>query len=153
MVEIWQIYLVGGLFTVSLLVVLYLLIKRYLNKRYESEKPDLIRNFKCIDGHIVKSKGELIIDNYLYLNGIQHIYEKKVRIKGHKIKTDWYLPQYNTFIEYWGYYGNEYMKRKKEKLKLYHQTRLKLISIENEMFQNIYYHLNKFLKKKITQKS
>ncbi|MFX0059645.1 MAG: hypothetical protein ACFE85_16885 [Candidatus Hodarchaeota archaeon] len=147
MVEIRQIYLVGAIFTAVILIILYIILKRYIN-RNKYEKPELLKYLKSIDGHIVKSKGELIIDNYLYLNGIQHIYEKKLKIKGQKVKTDWYLPEYNAFIEYWGYYGKEYMKRKKEKLKIYRKAKLKLISVENRMFNDIYQNLNKFLQKK-----
>jgi len=101
-----------------------------------------------MDGHIVKSKGELIIDNYLFLNEIRHTYEKELKMGGQKVKSDWYLPEYDIYIEYWGYYGKNYINRKKEKLRLYRNARLKLISIENFMFNDIYHYLNKLVKKK-----
>jgi len=84
------------------------------------------KNFKCLDGHLVKSKGELITDNYLYILGIRHEYEKKIKMLNHKVKCDWYLSEFNIYIEYWGFHGKNYLKRKKEKIKLYKKTKLKL---------------------------
>ena len=67
------------------------------------------------------------------------------------LKYDWYLPKYKTYIEYWGYYGKNYMKRKDEKLNLYRKGKLKLISIEDIMLKDIYSNLekelNRFIKK------
>ena len=91
-----------------------------------------------MDGHVVKSKGELIIDNYLYIHGIKHFYEKTIRVNGNPIKYDWYLPEIKLYIEYWGFYGKEYEARKKEKIRLYNKGKLDLLSIENEMFDDIY---------------
>jgi len=53
------------------------------------------------------------------------------------------LPELKLFIEYWGYYGKEYDERKKEKIRLYKKGKLDLLSIENEMFDDIYKHLDK----------
>ncbi len=103
--------------------------------------PQRATSFKCLDGHIVKSKGELIIDNHLYRLGLAHEYENTIRVKGDPIKYDWYLPKYDVYIEYWGYYGKEYMKRKVEKLGLYRKGKLKLISIEDIMLKDIYSNL------------
>jgi len=147
MVEIWQIIFVGGILSALILLFIYYLIKKIRKRSSKYRKPDQLTDFKCLDGHVVKSKGELIIDNFLYLNGIQHKYEKKIKIRGQTIKTDWYLPKYKVYIEYWGYYGKAYMKRKKKKLKLYKKANIKLVSIENEMFHDIYYHLKRYLKK------
>ncbi len=98
-------------------------------------------SFKCLDGHIVKSKGELIIDNHLHHLGLEHEYENIIEIQGNSVKYDWYLPEYEVYIEYWGYFGKNYMKRKEEKLKLYQKGKLKLISIEDVMLKDIYSNL------------
>lgn len=124
-----------------IVIILYYAFK-YLRK---SRKSVLISSFKCIDGHVVKSKGELIIDNFLHINGIKHIYEKTIKVNGHSIKYDWYLPDIRIYIEYWGYYGKEYEARKKEKIKLYKKGKMLLLSIENEMFDDIYSNLRKKL--------
>ena len=57
------------------------------------------------------------------------------------LKYDWYLPEIDVYIEYWGYFGKDYMKRKEEKLDLYRKGKLKLISIEDIMLQDIYSNL------------
>ena len=111
-------------------------------KKYIPKKTTL---FKCIDRHLVRSKGELIIDNYLHRLGIEHEYEKTIRVQGKPLMCDWYLPRLKVYMEYWGYYGKKYMKRKKEKLQLYRKGRLNLISIENFMFRDIYSTLEKKL--------
>ena len=115
---------------------------RYLRKK---KKIIPISTFKCIDGHVVKSKGELIIDNYLYIYGIKHFYEKTIKINGNPIKYDWFLPDIKLYIEYWGFYGKEYEARKKEKIRLYNKGKLDLLSIENEMFDDIYKNLDERL--------
>ena len=135
-------------FSILFLYFLYQIFK-ILRK---SEKSIPISSFKCIDGHIVKSKGELIIDNYLFIHGINHFYEKTIRVNGHPIKYDWYLPDIKLYIEYWGYYGKEYEARKREKIKLYDKGKLDLLSIENVMFDNIYKNLDEKIGKFIDLK-
>lgn len=155
--------------TISLVIGLYLILlivifityksikKKRDNKSNKKPKKELsqsiqIKKYTCLDGHVVRSKGELIIDNYLHLLKIDHKYEKSIHIYGSKIKYDWYLPKYDVYIEYWGYGGKAYEKRKKEKLRLYKKAKLKLISIENYMFYDIYSEFDKLLKKFIDMK-
>ncbi len=136
-------FLFGGFVFIIIFIFFYYLAKNIRNlfkKSYKSETPS---SFKCLDGHIVRSKGELIIDNFLHNNQIQHEYEKTIKVRGKPIKCDWYLPKLDIYIEYWGYFGKEYMKRKEEKLKLYKQGKLTLLSIENIMFKDIYSNLEK----------
>lgn len=139
-------FVVGFLVLFIFFTIYYQLI-RFLNKVKASEKTELFLKLRCLDGHIVKSKGELIIDNYLYLRGIQHIYEKTIKINEKSIKSDWFLPELKLYIEYWGFYGKEYIKRKEEKIKLYRKSKTDLISVENQMFSDIYTNLDKMLKK------
>jgi predicted nuclease of restriction endonuclease-like RecB superfamily len=84
--------------------------------------------------------------------GIDHEYENVIEVYGEVMKYDWYLPEYNIYIEYWGYFGKTYMKRKKEKIHLYRKGKLKLISIEDVMFRDIHLNLQKQLTK-ITKKN
>jgi hypothetical protein len=119
----------------------------YKNRSKIKKKKVTLSKYRCLDDHLVRSKGELIIDNYLYFLGISHIYEKIVLLRGNKVKCDWFLPKYDIYIEYWGYSGKKYLKRKEEKLKLYCKGKLKLISIENWMFYDIYSSINKNLEK------
>lgn len=93
--------------------------------------------FKCKDGHIVKSKSEREIDNYLFDKGIPHAYEKVVSIdadSSHDIHPDFCLPNYqgkgeDVFIEHWGFNSNnrDYYKSKKYKIGLYQKMKLTII--------------------------
>jgi hypothetical protein len=131
-------------FFIGLFYYLILKISKFSKKKY---LPQRALSYKCLDGHIVKSKGELIIDNYLYHLGIDHKYERSIKIRGKFLKYDWYLPDVDIYIEYWGYYGKKYMKRKKEKLELYRKGKLKLISIEEFMLRDINLNLQRELVK------
>ncbi|TFG23093.1 MAG: hypothetical protein EU532_13785 [Promethearchaeota archaeon] len=139
-------FLLGGIISITLFLIIFYLFKKlktYFAKRYI---PESATSFKCTDGHIVRSKAELIIDNYLYNCNISHEYEKAIKVNGKTILYDWYLPEFEIYIEYWGFYGKNYMKRKEEKIKLYKKGKLKLISIEDIMFKDIYFHLEELLK-------
>ena len=137
----------GGIVCVICVCVIYFLIIKIFKFSKKKYIPQRATSFKCLDGHIVKSKGELIIDNYLYHLGITHEYENTIRVQGKPMKYDWYLPEYDIYIEYWGYYGKKYMKRKKVKLELYRKGKLKLISIEDFMLRDIDKNLQKEISK------
>jgi hypothetical protein len=141
--------LIGGAILVLIIIIIIKIIQKAFITKKKEELPNSkrIQLFKCLDGHFVKSKGELIIDNYLTILGIDHIYEKTIKIKGNNVKCDWYLPDNDIYIEYWGSSGQKYNKRKKEKLKLYKIANKKLISIENIMFGDLYSNIDKMLKK------
>lgn len=92
---------------------------------------------RASDGHICKSKSEVIVDNYLYNNKICHAYELKVKeipqSSERAVVADWYIPIEGTtgvYIEYWGMDTKDYQDNKEEKLKLYEKYNVKLISIE-----------------------
>ena len=144
-------FLFGGFIFLVIFVFFYYLIKKIRNFFKKSYQPETPSSFKCLDGHIVRSKGELIIDNFLHNNNIQHEYEKTIKVRGKPIRSDWYLPKIDIYIEYWGYFGKEYMKRKEEKIKLYKQGKLTLLSIENIMFKDIYLNLKTYFNGSIAQ--
>ncbi|MEZ4802088.1 MAG: hypothetical protein R2797_04890 [Gelidibacter sp.] len=91
------------------------------------------------DGHIVRSNSELIIDLWLNYHSIIHEYEPLIyKNKKVVIVSDFYLPEYDCYIEYWGLEGDsEYEKRKLEKIKIYKDLKLKLISIYNKDLNNL----------------
>lgn len=93
--------------------------------------------FTCKDGHIVKSKSEREIDNYLFEHNIPHAYERELPYGGTAKETlhpDFYLPHYlgqdkHVYIEHWGYNENNisYTKTKKFKLPIYKQLNITLV--------------------------
>ena len=91
----------------------------------------------CRDGHIVKSKSEKFIDDYLFLAGIPHAYEREIpygRENHDIIRPDFYLPNYlgegkHVYLEHWGYNENNlhYTKTKKFKMEKYREMGITLI--------------------------
>ena len=149
MSEIIIYFILGGIIFLAVYILILIgvrKLKKWLIKKGRIERPT---SFKCLDGDIVRSKGELIIDNHLYRLGIRHVYEEKVKVRGKTIMCDWYLPEHEVYIEYWGFYGKLYMRRKQEKIELYKKGKLTLISIEDIMLADIYPNLEKELKKHV----
>lgn len=89
------------------------------------------------DGHMVRSRGEAMIDGLLYEHRIVHAYERLVPIE-EAMYCDFFLPEYNLYIEFWGMESNpKYKTRKERKLDLYRQNGLKLIEIKDEHINNL----------------
>lgn len=93
--------------------------------------------YTCKDGHIVKSKSERDIDNYLFEHGISHAYERELPYGASEkevLHPDFYLPNYlgdgkHVYIEHWGYNENniQYKKTKKFKMPIYERLGITLI--------------------------
>lgn len=56
---------------------------------------------RTLDGHYVRSKAELIIDNWLYMNGVVHAYDRQLPIES-DVLGDFYLPSGKVYLQYWG---------------------------------------------------
>lgn len=110
--------------------------------------------FRADDGHMLMSRGEVIIDNYLFKNNIMHVYEKKVYDKTNVEESctcDFYLPIYDLYIEFWGMENNQkYESQKEWKEKIYITNNFDLINIyPYDLDNGIDDFLNKeFLKRK-----
>ena len=112
--------------------------------------------FTCTDGHVVKSKSEMIIDNWLFEHGIPHAYEKKLPIdanESHDLHPDFCLPGYHddpddVYIEYWGYNesNKEYTKSKNYKMKVYKQLKVTVICLEEKDIMDINASMSRKLK-------
>lgn len=92
---------------------------------------------RASDGHMVRSRGEAMIDGLLYEYRIVHAYERLVPIE-ETMYCDFFLPEYNIYIEFWGMEGNpKYKARKEKKLELYRQNELRLIEVKDEHINNL----------------
>lgn len=91
------------------------------NKRFEDFRKKYPANIRCQDGHYVRSKSERDIDDFFFHNKIRHVYEPTyINQKTKKSKCpDFYLPDYNLYIEYFGLKTEKYLKDKEEKIRLY----------------------------------
>jgi hypothetical protein len=86
---------------------------------------------RTADGHLVRSKAEMLIDNWLYMAGIVHAYERKLPIE-ETLYCDFYIPTGKVYIEYWGYEDDsKYIARKKIKQEIYKKYNLNLIELND----------------------
>ncbi|UCE36366.1 MAG: hypothetical protein JSW00_12650 [Thermoplasmata archaeon] len=88
------------------------------------------------DGHRVRSRGELIIDNWLYHQSIVHAYERRVPIE-EELYCDFFIPMGQCYIEYWGLEEDAYKERKKVKKDLYSRHSKKLIELYDKDINKI----------------
>ena len=92
---------------------------------------------RSTDGHFVRSKAEMLIDNWLYMAEIVHAYERKLPVE-EDVYCDFYIPTGKVYIEYWGYENNpKYLKRKKAKQDIYEKYGFNLIELVDEHVQNL----------------
>jgi len=97
---------------------------------------------RTIDGHYVRSKAEMLIDNWLYQYGLIHAYERKLPID-EDVYCDFYIPSGNgrpqaVYIEFWGLENDpKYAERKKKKIEIYKKEGLSLIELTDADLQNI----------------
>ena len=113
------------------------------NTSQDDSKPE--KNFRekfqakhrSTDGHFVRSKAEMLIDNWLYMAEIVHAYERKLPIE-EDVYCDFYIPTGKIYIEYWGYdVDQKYLARKKKKIEIYKKYGFNLIELQDEDVQNL----------------
>jgi hypothetical protein len=94
-------------------------------------------NFICCDGHKVSSVQEQKIDNWLYFSGLLHAYQRRLPFE-EKYLSDFYLPQYHLYIEYWGE-GNtpSQLPEKMSKKERIVQAGFKLIELDDQDIESL----------------
>lgn len=93
--------------------------------------------FRTTDGHRVRSRAEVLIDNWLYMQKIVHAYERRVPIE-EELLCDFYLPDGNVYIEYWGMERDRrYAERMQKKRELYGRHGLNLVELNDESILNL----------------
>jgi len=92
---------------------------------------------RATDGHFVRSKAEMLIDNWLYMAEIVHAYERKLPVE-EDVYCDFYIPTGKVYIEYWGLEDDpRYRERKERKLALYQRYGFRLIELRDSDVQNL----------------
>lgn len=72
---------------------------------------------RCKDGHYVRSNNEKTIDDRLYEKRVFHEYETRYKaIDGQPYYPDFYIPDANLYIEYFGVSENKEKNNKKKEL-------------------------------------
>lgn len=110
-------------------------------------------------GEEVRSIAERKIADYFSENNINYVYEREAKTKGiffdSRISSpDFYLPDYDVYVEYWGLVDSEdyktrkrYEKKMRWKMAQYYKNKIKFISIYPSNMENLDWIFRKKFKK------
>lgn len=102
----------------------------FLQRRNFETQVEINKTIEARDGTVVQSKGELQIANWLTQRGIAYRCDAKFRIIAEfQIRPDFYLPELDLYIEYWGLDTPQYKMCMYKKQILYQQEGKRLISV------------------------
>ncbi|MHC6529882.1 glycerol kinase [Vibrio sp. V39_P1S14PM300] len=86
---------------------------------------------RTLDGHYVRSRGELRIDNWLYMNGVVHAYQRQLPVEEDVI-SDFYLPAGKVYLQFWGSdSGNVTEKQRQHMRTVYQRHGFALIELDS----------------------
>ena len=112
--------------------------ERILEERNFEADVASAKRLRTTDDVAVQSRGEKRIGDWLSQKRIEYVYDERYRIAGDvSIRPDFYLPEFDLYIEYWGMQEQDYLARKSEKKFLYQRAGKKLISLDWRDLENI----------------
>jgi len=102
----------------------------YLERRNFDTKVELNKTIVARAGTLVQSAGERLIADWLTAHNVAFRYDERYRIlSGHAIRPDFYLPELDVYLEYWGMDTADYKIGMLKKQQLYQQEGKRLVSI------------------------
>jgi len=102
----------------------------FLERRNFETQVEINKTIEARDGTVVQSEGERRIAEWLTAHGIAYRYDAKFRIIAEfQIRPDFYLPELDVYIEYWGMDTPQYKMSMYKKQMLYQQEGKRLISV------------------------
>ena len=114
------------------------------NKRRKSGFTGKGDRYKTIKGETVKSYQEAVIANFLYINGVNYIYEKPFYSKNGRYilaNPDFYYPDIKLYHEHYAVdengvsvFGGEYVENMFKKRNMYREQKVKCIETTSGMF-------------------
>ena len=107
---------------------------------------------KTKDGRSVRSLSEKIIIDYFFDNFIRVVYEKTIPYVNEKgedatLHPDFYLPDYDLYIEFNGLTNKSYLKKKNYANKIYEEKGYNVIILESQDIDDIEGSLPRILSK------
>ena len=102
----------------------------FLKRRNFETQVEISKTIEARDGTVVQSEGERRIADWLTAHGLVYRYDAKFRIISEfQIRPDFYLPEIDVYIEYWGLDTPQYKMSMYKKQMLYQQEGKRLISV------------------------
>jgi hypothetical protein len=102
----------------------------FLQRRNFETQVELNKTITARDGTVVQSAGEQRIAEWLTAHGLAYRYDAKFRIIGEfQIRPDFYLPELDVYVEYWGLDTPQYKMSMYKKHLLYQQEGKRLVSV------------------------
>jgi hypothetical protein len=102
----------------------------FLERRNFETQVEINKTVEARDGTVVQSMGERRIADWLTAHGLAYRYDAKFRIIAEfQIRPDFYLPELDVYIEYWGLETPQYKMSMYKKQTLYQQEGKRLISV------------------------
>ncbi len=102
----------------------------FLERRNFETRVELQKTIQAEDGTVVQSAGERHIADWLLAHHLSYRYDAKFRIISEfQIRPDFYLPELDVYIEYWGLDTPQYKMSMYKKQTLYQQEGKRLISV------------------------
>lgn len=102
----------------------------FLSRRNFETQVEINKTIEARDGTMVQSRGEQRLADWLTSRGLTYRYDAKFRIIGEfQIRPDFYLPELDLYIEYWGMDTPQYKMSMLKKQTLYQQEGKRLISV------------------------
>lgn len=121
--------------------------KTHEDARFEGDV-EAAKRLRTTDEVAVQSRGEKRIGDWLAAKGIAYRYDERMMVAGgDRIRPDFYLPEFDLYIEYWGMDTPEYVASRQRKQVLYQRERKKLISLSYRDFD----HLEEVLTEKLSR--
>ncbi len=107
-----------------------------LNGAEKSFRKKFPAKFLASDGHWVRSRAELVIDNWLYSRHIAHAYERRLPVP-EEAYADFYIPIGDCYIEYWGLDTSEYTDRQKKKRELFKKYAFRVVELDDRDIEEL----------------
>ncbi len=110
----------------------------YIQRRNFDTRVEVQKTISTADGTLVQSDGERRIADWLAAHGIAYRYDDRLRIiEGRQIRPDFYLPELDVYIEYWGMDTIDYKIGMLNKQQMYQHAGKRLISLYPRDKQNL----------------
>ncbi len=101
---------------------------------------------KALSGQSLKSATALIVENWLYLAGINHANEYVLQLGNDKVSVDFFLPELQVCIDIWGAGDNAaVLAEKLTKQEFYQKHNYEFIELHDESIAQLDEHLAKQL--------